>query len=131
MIAKLHDARVARLATVDAAGKPHLVPLVFALDGELVYSAVDHKPKRTTDLKRLRNIGTNPRVALLVDHYEDDWSALWWIRVDGIAEVVETGPVWERAVELLADKYPQYRGHPPDGSVIVITIGRLSGWSAT
>ena len=126
----LESARVARLATVDAAGIPHLVPLVFAVDGDRIYSAVDYKPKRTQLLKRMRNIAANPAVALLADHYEDDWSQLWWVRVDGTAEVVETGPAWERAIAALADKYPQYRGQPPDGSAIVITIHRLTGWVA-
>jgi len=126
----LGSGRVARLATVDPVGKPHLVPLVFAIDGNRIYSAVDHKPKRTQQLKRMRNIAANPAVAILADHYEDDWSRLWWIRVDGTAEVVETGPVWERAIAALAGKYPQYRGQPPDGSAIVITIDRVSGWAA-
>ena len=126
----LGSSRVARLATLDAAGKPHLVPLVFAIDGDRIYSAVDYKPKRTHLLKRIRNIAVNPAVALLVDHYEDDWARLWWVRVDGTGEVVETGPDWERAIAVLADKYPQYRGNPPDGSAIIISIDRLSGWAA-
>lgn len=127
---RMATARVARLATVDTAGAPHLVPLVFAVTGDKVYSAVDHKPKRSPKLKRLHNIAANPRVALLVDEYDDDWSQLWWVRVDGTAETIKTGPEWEAAVELLAAKYPQYRGQPPTGDVIAIRIDRVSGWKA-
>jgi PPOX class probable F420-dependent enzyme len=127
---RLASSRVARLATLDAAGRPHLVPLVFAMGPDHIYSAVDHKPKRTPLLKRMRNIAANPHVALLADHYDDDWSRLWWVRVDGTAEIIETGPKWERAIAALVDKYPQYRGHPPDGAAIVITIERVAGWAA-
>ncbi len=127
---RLASSRVARLATLDAAGHPHLVPLVFAMGTNHIYSAVDYKPKRTPLLKRLRNIAANPHVALLADHYDDDWSRLWWVRVDGTAEIIETGPRWERAITALVDKYPQYRGHPPDGAAIVITIERVAGWAA-
>lgn len=131
MRSELQLARVARLATVDGAGKPQLVPVVFAVDGDSVVTAVDHKPKRTKQLKRLSNISTNPGVSLLVDHYEDDWSQLWWVRVDGMAIVIETGERWEWAVARLADKYPQYRGEPPTGAVIDVTIKRISGWAAS
>lgn len=132
LLQHLASSRVARLATVDAAGRPHIVPLVFAIndEGDRIYSAVDYKPKRTRQLKRLDNIAANPRVAVLADHYEDDWSRLWWVRVDGTAAVIETGPLWEHAIAALADKYPQYRGHPPDGSAIVIAIDRITGWTA-
>lgn len=130
MRSRLAQSRVARLATVDEAGTPHLVPLVFAVDADRIVSAVDHKPKTTTDLKRLRNIAANPSVALLVDHYDDDWSQLWWVRADCQARLIETGPEWEAAVELLANKYPHYRGHVPTGVVVELSIGRLSGWSA-
>jgi PPOX class probable F420-dependent enzyme len=130
LLKRITGARVARLATVDAAGRPHVVPFVFAVDGDHIYSAVDHKPKRTRQLKRMRNIEANPQVAVLVDHYEDEWSRLWWARVDGTARVVETGPAWEQAIAALADKYPQYRGYPPDGSAMVITIERVTGWTA-
>ena len=83
-------ARVARLATADLEGRPHLVPIVFALAGETLYSVVDAKPKRTTELRRLRNVRSNPSVSLLVDHYDDaDWSALWWVRADGSARVLD------------------------------------------
>ncbi len=128
---RLAAARVARLATVDSSGLPHIVPLVFAVADGKVYSAVDHKPKRSANLKRLANIAANPRVALLVDQYDDDWSQLWWVRIDGSACVIETGTAWEQAVEMLAHKYPQYRGQPPTGVVIEITIEGISGWAAT
>ena len=122
------SARVARLATADAGGVPHIVPLVFALDGDTVYSAVDAKPKRTTDLKRLRNVVENPRVALLADHYaDDDWDALWWARADGTGRVLVSSP---EAVALLRRRYAQYRDTPPGGPVLAIDVDRWSGWSA-
>jgi len=131
MLDRLREARVARLATADAHGKPHLVPVVFALADDHIYSAVDHKPKKSQNLKRLRNVAENALVALLVDHYDDDWSQLWWVRVDATARVLETGDNWERGAEALAEKYPQYRGHPPDGAMLELRIERISGWSAT
>ncbi len=122
---------VARLATVDAGGRPHLVPITFVLDGGTLYFAVDAKPKRTTDLKRLRNIAANPAVCVLVDHYEDDWTRLWWVRVDGTARVVADGSEADRAVDLLVRRHPQYRRARPAGPVVAISIIRLSGWSPT
>ena len=120
------SARVARLATADADGIPHIVPLVFALDGETIYSAVDAKPKRTTDLKRLRNVRENPQVALLADHYaDDDWDALWWARADGAARVLDASP---EAVALLRERYAQYAAEPPDGPVLAVDVHRWSGW---
>ena len=125
-------ARVARLATVDAEGRPHLVPVVFALDGDTLYTAVDDvKPKATRRLKRLRNIAANPAVALLADDYEEDWSALWWVRADGAARIVEPAdPEAERARALLAERYPQYRAAPPPGPVIAVAVLRWTGWAA-
>jgi PPOX class probable F420-dependent enzyme len=123
-------ARVARLASVDAEGRPHLVPIVFALDGDVVFSAVDAKPKRTTALKRLSNIAANPHVALLADHYDDaDWDALWWVRADGVARVIDDADA-RRGIALLAERYDQYRAAPPRGPVIAITVERWSGWRA-
>ena len=122
-------APVARLATVDAAGRPRVVPCCFALDGEVVYSAVDHKPKRTSRLARLEDIHAHPTVCLVIDHYEDDWSKLWWVRLDGTARVVEDGPEWDRGVALLVAKYDQYRERPPTGPVIVIAVDRRRTWS--
>jgi PPOX class probable F420-dependent enzyme, Rv0121 family len=122
-------APVARLGTVDAEGRPRVVPCCFALDGDLVYSAVDHKPKRTSRLARLDDIRAHPAVCLVVDHYEDDWSQLWWVRLDGSARVVEEGPEWERGLDLLVAKYPQYRERRPTGPVIVIAVERRHAWS--
>lgn len=129
MLGKVAAARVARLATVAADGRPHLVPIVHALVGERIYSIVDHKPKRSTDLQRLQNIRTDGRVTLLVDHYEDDWSQLWWVRVDGSAEILASGGDRSHAIEALSAKYPQYRTLRPTGPVIAIDIDRISGWS--
>lgn len=129
MLGRVAAARVARLATAAADGRPHLVPLVYALAGDRIYSVVDEKPKRTKDLQRLRNIRADPRVALLVDHYADDWSLLWWIRIDGRAEVLASGDDWKQAIDVLSAKYPQYRAVRPTGSVIAIDIDAISGWS--
>ena len=123
-------ARVARLATAGADGRPHLVPLVFALDGDVLLSAVDAKPKRTTALRRLANVRENPRVAVLADHYDDaDWTALWWARADGTARVLgDAEPAAARARALLAARYAQYREAPPQGPVLAIAVTRWSGW---
>lgn len=125
----LEEARVARLATAGADGMPHVVPITFALEGDTLYFAVDAKPKRTTGLKRLRNIAANPAVSVLVDHYEDDWDRLWWVRVDGAARVVEDSAESKRAGQLLAARYEQYRSAPPPGPVVAITIDRMTGWA--
>jgi PPOX class probable F420-dependent enzyme len=125
------NVRVARLATVDAEGRPHLVPLCFALAGDRIVSVVDAKPKRTPQLRRLANIRARPQVSVLVDEYDEDWARLWWIRADGVARVVESGVARDDAVAALTAKYPQYRDQPPEGPVIEITIDRWRGWSAT
>jgi len=127
---RLEEAPVARLATVGAEGKPHVVPITFAVDADTVYFAVDAKPKRTSDLKRLRNIAANPAVSVLVDHYEQDWDRLWWVRGDGTARVVEDRVRTERALDLLVRKYAQYRDARPPGPVVAITIERMTGWAA-
>jgi PPOX class probable F420-dependent enzyme len=124
------SAAVARLATVRPDGSPHLVPVCFALAGETIYTAVDHKPKSTADLARLRHIASDPRVALLADRYEDDWSRLWWVRVDGDATVVSSPHERERALAALAAAYPQYADRPPEGPVIAVLPRRYSGWRA-
>ena len=113
-----------------AGGTPHVVPFTFAVDGDVVYTAVDAKPKSTTNLKRLSNIRDNPRVAVLADHYEDDWSTLWWVRADGTATVVSDAEAMERPVRMLAERYPQYVASPPGGPLIVIRVHRWTGWSA-
>ncbi|RSM97635.1 TIGR03668 family PPOX class F420-dependent oxidoreductase [Nonomuraea sp. WAC 01424] len=120
-------ARVARLATADAGGVPHLVPVTFAVLGDDVVFAIDHKPKTTYDLRRLRNIRANPRVSLLADHYDDDWTRLWWARADGTATIREPGH--DAALRALAGKYEQYRGRPPEGPVVVVAVSRWSGWA--
>ena len=122
------SARVARLATVAADGAPHLVPVVFAVTGDRIHTAVDAKPKRTTALRRLANIAAEPRVALLVDHYDEDWSTLWWIRVDGEGRVVDDGLERDRAVAALAAKYPQYRRQAPPGAVVTLTTTSWRSW---
>ncbi len=139
---RVAEARVARLATADAEGRPHVVPMVFALasgrdasetrSGDTVYSAVDAKPKRSTSLRRLANIAANPRVAVLVDHYEDDWHALWWVRADGTGRVLDADePEGREAIARLVARYPQYRQQPPPGPVVAIDVARWSSWSAT
>jgi PPOX class probable F420-dependent enzyme len=127
--ARVESARVARLATLGADGRPHLVPICFVLAGDVLYSAVDEKPKRTKQLKRLKNIRRNPKVSVLVDHYDEDWSRLWWVRLDGDARVLEEGPEREDAVALLLEKYEQYRIQPPTGAVIAIAIERSRAWA--
>jgi PPOX class probable F420-dependent enzyme len=128
----LGSARVARLATAGEGGRPHVVPVTFAADGDRVYIAIDHKPKTTTTgLKRLRNIERNPNASLLADHYEEDWAALWWARVDGRATILTERDACREPVDLLAGKYPQYRQHRPDGPVIAIEAERWTAWSAS
>ncbi|WP_030172499.1 TIGR03668 family PPOX class F420-dependent oxidoreductase [Spirillospora albida] len=126
----LAGAPVARLATVGEDARPHLVPVTFAVHRGAVYTAVDHKPKTTRDLRRLANIRANPRVALLADHYEDDWTRLWWVRVDGHAGIVAEPARMREPLALLAARYPRYRDRPPEGPVIAITIDGWTGWSA-
>ena len=128
---RLDASVVARLATVNADGRPHIVPISFALDDQILYFAVDAKPKMSTDLKRLRNIAANPAVAVLVDHYEDDWDKLWWIRLDGSAGIVTDHDEIQRALDLLASRYEQYRANRPGGPVVAVYIERRSGWSAS
>lgn len=128
---RVEAARVARLVTVDATGRPAPVPCTFALDGDTMYTAVDHKPKRTRELARLRNVeARGDAVAVLVDRYDDDWSALWWVRLRGRGRVLREGPERGRAVRLLAEKYEPYRRRPPAGPVIALDVEEWRGWSA-
>lgn len=120
---------MARLATVGQTGRPHLVPVTFALDGDSIYTVVDAKPKTTTDLRRLRNIEADPRVAVLADHYEDDWDALWWARADGHATILRDPADLTGPLELLAARYRQYRADPPGGPLIWVQADRWSGWA--
>lgn len=125
---------VAHLATADAAGQPHLVPMTFAFDSpsgaDVIYSAVDSKPKTTRHLKRLANVAANPAVSVLVDHYESDWTRLWWVRADGLGRVLESGPEFDAAIVVLQQKYAQYRQTRPAGPVLAITVKGWSSWSA-
>jgi PPOX class probable F420-dependent enzyme len=121
-------ARVAHLATVTPDGSPHVVPCCFALDGDTIVSAIDAKPKSTLALRRLDNVRANPAITIIVDHYDDDWSRLWWIRVDGSASVVDDGPVRASALTRLAEKYTQYRDAPPPGAVLVIEPTVWRAW---
>jgi PPOX class probable F420-dependent enzyme len=121
-------ARVARLATADAQCRPHLVPVVFAVRDETIYSAVDAKPKRTSKLRRLANVTENPVVSLLVDHYEDDWDALWWVRADGRGRVLEGDePEARQAIGWLRERYPQQQA---TGAVLAVDVERWTGWAA-
>lgn len=122
---------VARLATADLRGVPHLVPVTFAVAGDTVLTAVDHKPKSTQRLRRLHNIEVNPAVCLLADRYGDDWAELWWVRADGTARIEAPGtPAHRAGVAALADRYPQYRSVPPAGPLVVVTVTRWLGWHA-
>jgi PPOX class probable F420-dependent enzyme len=122
---RLTSARVGYLATVTAASRPHLVPCCFAIHGDTLYSAIDAKPKSTLDLRRLQNIRSNTAASLLVDHYDEDWATLWWVRVDGNGRTADDSAERRRAIDLLAIKYEHYRSMPPPGPVLAIDI---SGW---
>lgn len=127
----LEGSRVGRLASIRPDGSPHIVVVTFAMADEAVVTMIDHKPKTTTRLQRLANIERDPRVALLIDEWSEDWSRLRWARFDGRAEVHEQGRLWEAAREALSLKYGQYRDRPPGGPAIVITIEDITGWSST
>jgi PPOX class probable F420-dependent enzyme len=126
---RLTEARVARLATTDPDGRAHLVPIVFALDGDTLYSAVDRKPKRSSKLRRIENARARPDVTILVDHYEENWSDLWWIRLRGRARVLDDGEEHDHALALLQEKYPQYRAEPPEGPVLAVDVTEVRDWT--
>ena len=124
------EARVARIATVRPNGAPHVVPIVFAVEEDVLYSSVDEKPKSSRRLQRITNMRKDPRVSVLVDEYDEDWNQIWWVRLDGRAEIIEDGPGRDRGLELLAEKYPQYREEmPPQGEVVAVRIESWRGWS--
>jgi PPOX class probable F420-dependent enzyme len=128
---RLAQSRVATLSTIRSDGRVDLVPVTFAFDENTLVTAVDHKPKSRMDLKRLDNVRQFPEITLLVEHYDDsDWDALWWVRVRGRAKVYETGAEWERAIDLLVERYPQYQVTRPVGPAIVVEFTELTGWSA-
>jgi PPOX class probable F420-dependent enzyme len=120
---------VVRLGTADGRGRPHVVVCTFAVDGDTIYTAVDQKPKSTTALRRLRNVGENPVVTMLADHYTEDWEKLWWVRADGRAAILADQRQMAAPLRLLADRYWQYRQAPPTGPVLAVTVERWSGWT--
>jgi PPOX class probable F420-dependent enzyme len=129
--ARFIAARVARLATADAHGVPHVVPITFAVEGDTIVSVVDAKPKRSARLRRIANLRANPRASLLVDHYAADWSELWWARADGTARIAADGSDLDRAAALLRARYPQYGRVELVGPAIIIEVERWSGWTAS
>jgi len=134
--ARFTQSPVARLATATPEGVPHLVPVVFALDDgpqgnrDVIYTAIDAKPKTSQRLRRLANIDRNPQVSLLVDHYSDDWTQLWWVRADGVATIHSDGEAMHTGYRLLRAKYPQYQSVSLDGPVITVMVRRWSSWDA-
>jgi PPOX class probable F420-dependent enzyme len=125
-------ARVARLATVNPSGGVDLVPITFGLVADdVIVTAIDHKPKTTTSLARLRNVRAHPEVTMLVDHYDDDWTELWWVRVRGVATIVESPDArWTAAIAALVDRYRQYATRPPSGPAMLIQTTEWRGWAA-
>ena len=121
-------ARVARRGPVRPDGRAHVVPICFVLEGDVLYSAVDQKPKRSRELQRLRNLRERPWATVLVDHYQEDWRGLWWVRMRGPARVLDAGEEAERALAALAAKYPQYRRDPPAGPVIAVDVADWRAW---
>ena len=120
---------VVRLGTADGQGRPHVVVVTFAVDGDTIYTAVDQKPKSGNTLKRLRNVGENPMVTMLADHYSDDWETLWWVRADGRAAILADQRQMTAPLRLLANRYWQYRQAPPTGPLLAVTVERWTGWT--
>jgi PPOX class probable F420-dependent enzyme len=130
----IRSARIAHLATADASGRPHVIPVCFIFDGKNFCSPIDEKPKRTapSKLKRLRNIRENPRVALVVDRYSENWSRLAYVLIVGRARVLQRGNTHRQAIRLLRRKYPQYRSMAiDDRPMISITPKRIVAWGKT
>ncbi len=130
----LSEARVGHLATADESGVPHVIPVCFAVDGDHIYSVLDQKPKRTglTRLRRVRNILSNPQATLVADHYEEDWSRLWYVMISGRAELLLEGEERSAAILVLRAKYPQYRDMDIDENpVIKITVERVIAWGGS
>ncbi|HEY7004744.1 MAG TPA: TIGR03668 family PPOX class F420-dependent oxidoreductase [Gaiellaceae bacterium] len=127
---RIAESRIARLATLDADGRPHLVPIVFALAGDTLYSAVDAKPKRSRTLQRIENARRRPAVTILVDHYDEDWEQLWWVRLRGLARVLDDGEEAADALALLTAKYEQYRREPPGPPVLAVDVSEWRAWKA-
>lgn len=128
--ARFDTSPVAHLATVGADGAPHIVPITFALEADVLYTAVDAKPKRATHLRRFDNVAANPRVSVIVDAYDDDWSRLWWARADGHASIATGGEGLERAFSALRARYAQHATVALTGPAMIIVVKRWSGWSA-
>jgi PPOX class probable F420-dependent enzyme len=127
---RLAGARVGHLATVGADGRPSVVPLCFAVEGDVLWTAVDGKPKRTTRLARLADIAAHPEVAVVVDHWSEDWNRLWWVRVRGLARVVDDEAERATGLGLLTAKYEQYRAQVPEGPVVAVRLLEWRAWSA-
>ena len=130
-LAFVSSGRVGHLGTVRPDGTPHLVPVTFALVGDVIVTMVDHKPKTTRRLQRLANIDANPTATLLVDEWSEDWDRLKWVRVDGAASIHNDDDVWARGREALTAKYPQYADRPPEGAAITISVDDVIGWSSS
>lgn len=127
---RVADAPVAILGTAGTDGRPHLVPVTFAVTGDHLVTAIDWKPKSGRKLKRIANLEGDPRATLLIHHYSDDWDGLWWVRVDATARIHERGERWENAIAALSAKYPQYRDRPPAGEVIALWPEHVASWAA-
>jgi PPOX class probable F420-dependent enzyme len=130
MLGLVSSAPIGRLATVRGDGRPHVVPICFVIIDDVVYTAVDDKPKRSPQLQRVRNVKATGSASLLIDEYDDDWSRLWWVRLDGRARLVDNIAETERAIRSLTNKYQQYRSQPPTGPVLALEVERWVGWSA-
>lgn len=130
-LSRLATAKIAHLATVTSRTMPHVVAVTFALVGDSVATMVDHKPKTTHRLQRILNVEHNGRASLLVDYYSDDWSRLWWVRIDGPASIHQGDDYWQKAGVALVAKYTQYRKRPPEGPAIRITLEKVSSWECT